>query len=153
LMERLRRLGVAIEIRTLFITPTLSALAAAIGSHRDVAGPPHAIAPGSRAITPDQLPLIALTQADIDQIIAPVPGGVANIQDIYALSPLQDGILFHHLLATTQGDPYLLVARMAFPDRSLLNRYLNAVEQVVERHDILRTAFVWQGQSAPAQVV
>ncbi|WP_340622361.1 condensation domain-containing protein [Xenorhabdus siamensis] len=41
---------------------------------------------------------------------------MANIQDIYALSPLQDGILFHHLLAQ-EGDPYLLSDQMAFADR------------------------------------
>src|SRR5688572_18962956 len=152
LMERLRRLGLGTEIRSLFATPTLSALAATLGSHRDVAVPPTAITRDSKTITPDQLPLIALTQGDIDRIIAAVPGGVANIQDIYALSPLQEGILFHHLLAS-QGDPYVLISQMAFPDRSLLDRYLGAVQEVVDRHDILRTAFVWEGQSAPAQVV
>ncbi|WP_348652022.1 condensation domain-containing protein [Rhizobium sp. 007] len=74
-------------------------------------------------------------------------GGVGNIQDIYGLSPLQDGILFHHLLAS-RGDPYLLVSQMAFADRGLLERYLAAVQQVVDRHDILRTAFVWEGLSS-----
>ncbi len=93
-----------------------------------------------------------LTQADIDRIVALVPGGVANIQDIYALSPLQEGILFHHILGGP-GDPYLLTNRLAFPDRSLLDRYLAAVQAVVDRHDILRTAFVWNGQSAATQVV
>ncbi len=42
---------------------------------------------------------------------------------------------------------------MSFADRSLLDCYLTAVQQVIDRHDILRTAFVWQGLSVPAQVV
>ncbi|WP_210184532.1 hypothetical protein, partial [Rhizobium sp. YK2] len=82
-------------------------------SHRDVQVPPNAITPASTAIAPDMLPLIALTQSDIDRIVGQVPGGVANIQDIYGLSPLQDGILSHHMLAD-RGDPYLLVGRMTF---------------------------------------
>ncbi|WP_248141655.1 non-ribosomal peptide synthetase [Burkholderia gladioli] len=98
------------------------------------------------------LPLIDLTQADIDRIVAQVPGGISNVQDIYALSPLQDGILFHHLL-NTSGDPYLLVSMMSFANHDLLGRYLAAVQQVVDRHDILRTAFIWENLSTPAQVV
>ncbi|XEN34653.1 hypothetical protein M728_005314 (plasmid) [Ensifer sp. WSM1721] len=114
--------------------------------------PANLIGEQTAAITPQMLPLIDLTQQEIDRIVATVPGGVANIQDIYGLSPLQDGILFHHLLAS-QGDPYLLVSEMAFADRGVLDRYLAAVQQVVDRHDILRTAFVWEGLSSPAQVV
>ncbi|MBS9440063.1 non-ribosomal peptide synthetase, partial [Photorhabdus noenieputensis] len=38
-------------------------------------------------------------------------------------------------------------------DRSLLDRYLAAVQQVVDRHDILRTAFIWRELSVPVQVV
>ena len=108
--------------------------------------------PDSTVLTPDMLPLIELSQSDIERILAQVPGGLANIQDLYALSPLQDGILFHHLLAT-RGDPYLLIGQMAFPERALLDRYLQALQQVIDRHDILRTAFFWEQLSTPAQVV
>ncbi|MEM5332401.1 condensation domain-containing protein, partial [Paraburkholderia sp. JHI2823] len=37
--------------------------------------------------------------------------------------------------------------------RDLLERYLAAVQRVVDRHDMLRTSFVWEGLSVPAQVV
>ncbi|WP_245512198.1 non-ribosomal peptide synthetase, partial [Rhizobium ruizarguesonis] len=152
MMERLRRLSLGVEVRTLFAKPMLADLAANLGSHREVAVPANPITEQSTAITPQMLPLIDLTQPEIDRIVSTVPGGVGNIQDIYGLSPLQDGILFHHLLAT-QGDPYLLVSQMAFAERGVLDRYLAAVQQVVDRHDILRTAFVWEGLSSPAQVV
>ncbi len=152
MMERLRRLSLGVEVRTVFAKPMLADLAASLGSHREVAVPANPITEHSTAITPQMLPLIDLTQPEIDRIVSTVPGGVGNIQDIYGLSPLQDGILFHHLLAT-QGDPYLLVSQMAFAERGVLDRYLAAVQQVVDRHDILRTAFVWEGLSSPAQVV
>ncbi|WP_323074014.1 non-ribosomal peptide synthetase [Mycetohabitans endofungorum] len=152
LIERLRRRGLSVSVRLLFEAPTLSALAQTLGQHRDEAVPPNAITPDTTAITPSMLPLIELTQADIDKIVEQVPGGVANIQDIYALSPLQDGLLFHHLLAR-DGDPYLLIVQLAFDSRERLDQYLHALQQVIDRHDILRTAFVWEGVSTPAQVV
>ncbi|MCK1607143.1 non-ribosomal peptide synthetase, partial [Bradyrhizobium sp. 166] len=152
LMERLRRLSLGIDVQTLFAKPVLAELAASLGSHHELAVPVNLITKQSTAITPQMLPLIELAQGEIDRIAATVPGGVGNIQDIYGLSPLQDGILFHHLLAT-KGDPYLLVSQMAFADRGLLDRYLGAVQQVVDRHDILRTSFVWEALSRPTQVV
>ncbi|SIT66707.1 amino acid adenylation domain-containing protein [Burkholderia sp. b13] len=152
LIERLRHRGLSVSVRLLFEAPTLSALAQTLGQHRDEAVPPNAITPDTSAITPSMLPLIELTQADIDQIVEQMPGGVANIQDIYALSPLQDGLLFHHLLAR-DGDPYLLIVQLAFDSRERLDQYLHALQQVIDRHDILRTAFVWEGVSMPAQVV
>ncbi|WP_338876064.1 non-ribosomal peptide synthase/polyketide synthase [Mycetohabitans endofungorum] len=151
-IERLRRRGLSVSVRLLFEAPTLSALVQTLGQRRDVVVPANAITPDTSAITPSMLPLIELTQADIDKIVEQVPQGVTNIQDIYALSPLQDGLLFHHLLAH-DGDPYLLILQLAFDTRARLDQYLHALQQVIDRHDILRTAFVWEGVSTPAQVV
>ncbi|EQB97759.1 condensation domain-containing protein, partial [Photorhabdus temperata] len=152
MIECLRRIGLAVSVQTLFQHQTLCVLAQSVAQHRETQVPENRITPDTTVLTPELLPLIDLTQADIDLIVGQVPGGVTNIQDIYALSPLQEGILFHHLL-TNSGDPYLLAGQVALADRALLDRYLTAIQQVVDRHDILRTAFIWQGLSMPAQVV
>ncbi|MGE9874300.1 hypothetical protein ACQRBT_28330, partial [Pseudomonas sp. R19M] len=96
LIERMRRADLSADVRVLFSQPTLAALAAAVGSGREVAVPANLITPDCVRITPDLLPLADLDQAAIDRIVASVPGGVANVQDIYALAPLQEGILYHH---------------------------------------------------------
>nr|WP_324251528.1 non-ribosomal peptide synthase/polyketide synthase [Photorhabdus thracensis] len=152
MIECLRRIGLAVSVQTLFRHQTLCVLAQSVAQHRETQVPENRITPDTTVLTPELLPLIDLTQPDIDLIVGQVPGGVTNIQDIYALSPLQEGILFHHLL-TNEGDPYLLAGQVALADRVLLDRYLTAIQQVVDRHDILRTAFIWQGLSMPAQVV
>ena len=103
-------------------------------------------------ITPDKLTLINLSQQAIDDIVARIREGVANVQDIYPLAPLQEGILFHHLL-DTQGDTYLLRSILAFKEREHLNQFINALQQTIHRHDILRSAVFWQDLPQPVQVV
>lgn len=74
------------------------------------------------------------------------------MQDIYPLGPLQTGILYHHLTAGDR-DPYLLQPQFAFADASRLDAFCQALQRVIERNDILRTALCWEGLQAPVQVV
>ncbi|MBA2674297.1 non-ribosomal peptide synthetase, partial [Ramlibacter sp.] len=152
MIEQLRKAGIATDVRSVFATSTLADLAARAGGEGTAAAPPNRIAPDCGAITPDLLPLVQLTQGEIDTIVAGTPGGAANIQDIYPLGPLQEGILFHHLLQA-HGDAYILRAVLGFDTRARRDRFLAALQQVIGRHDILRSAVRWQGLSRPVQVV
>lgn len=152
LIERMRQVNLAADVRVLFGQPTLVALAAAVGGGREIVVPVNGIPQGCTRITPDMLPLATLSQDEIDHVVAMVPGGVGNVQDIYALAPLQEGILYHHL-AAEKGDPYLQYAMFSFDSRARLEVFAKALQGVVSRHDILRTSVVWENLDEPVQVV
>jgi amino acid adenylation domain-containing protein/non-ribosomal peptide synthase protein (TIGR01720 family) len=75
-----------------------------------------------------------------------------NIESVYPLSPMQEGMLFHTLLRPTSGI-YLMQNRYRL--RGALNEgaFAEAWAQVVARHAMLRTSFVWKTQKRPLQVV
>ncbi|RXT70445.1 amino acid adenylation domain-containing protein [Pseudomonas syringae] len=152
LMGRMRQAGLSADVRLLFAQPTLSAFAEVLGNGHEVEVPANGIVVGCTRITPSMLPLADLSEDAIERIVRAVPGGTANVQDIYALAPLQEGVLFHHL-ASVEGDPYLLNTRFALPSEDHLKAFVRALQGVIARHDILRTAVLWEGLDEPVQTV
>ncbi|ARN83986.1 hypothetical protein B1812_21560 (plasmid) [Methylocystis bryophila] len=51
------------------------------------------------------------------------------------------------------GDPYLLPTLLSFDGRERLEAFLVALQAMIARHDILRTAVAWEGLPEPVQVV
>lgn len=153
LIQRMRKQGLQAEVRMVFAAPTLAELAAATQRLDDgSAAPPNRIWPQCTAICPDMLALVALSQEEIDRIVATVPGGAANIQDIYPIGPEQEGLLLHHRTAF-EGDAYLMPALFALDGRERLVSMLHALQSMIDRHDVLRTAMLWEGLPQPVQVV
>ncbi|HEX3728459.1 MAG TPA: amino acid adenylation domain-containing protein, partial [Opitutaceae bacterium] len=75
-----------------------------------------------------------------------------NVEDIYELSPLQEGMLFHHVADQGSG---LYREQMTFElggqvDEGAFGR---AWEEIVSRHGALRASFQWEGLEQPLQVV
>lgn len=76
----------------------------------------------------------------------------ANIENIYELSPVQQGILFHSLYESESGAYFVQVS---YSLRGMLNiaAFERAWERVVAHHSPLRTSFHWEGLDKPLQVV
>ena len=141
----------------------MAALAAAVAGADEVVVPPNLIPDGASVITTEMVPLAGLSDAELERVVARVPGGAANVADVYPLAPLQEGILFHHLLARSDtgagaggavaSDAYVLPMVLGFDARERLEGFLATLRRVIGRHDILRSAVVWQGLREPVQVV
>src|SRR6185437_14040417 len=146
--------GLSAQIRQVFDSPTLGDLASVLGSGaEEFVVPPNRIPAGCQQIIPEMLPLVELEKEHIERIVQAVPGGAANIQDIYPLGPMQEGILFHHLLNPQGGDAYARVVLFSLSSQERVQRLLLALQAVIDRHDILRTAVLWEQLPRAVQVV
>ncbi|MGP9654761.1 non-ribosomal peptide synthase/polyketide synthase [Halomonas sp. AOP35-4E-18] len=154
-LERMRVRGLESQVRTLFQSPELAAFAKALSlepNRKQLVVPPNRIPEHCQSIQPDMLTLIDLDTNEISRIEDAVPGGAKNIQDIYPLAPLQEGILFHHRLQE-EGDTYVLPCLLGFDSQERLEQFVAGFNQLIARHDILRTAVLWEGLHEPVQVV
>ena len=154
MVEKLRRAGLRVDIRQVFQSRDLAELASGIRGGEAVVRevPANLIPEGCTRIRPEMFPLVELTQQEIDGIVETVPGGVANVQDIYPLAPLQEGMLFHHRF-NLGNDPYVVVFIISFESKKRFEKFVEAMNEVVSRHDVLRTAILWEGLSQPVQTV
>src|SRR5919197_122337 len=78
--------------------------------------------------------------------------GTKNIEAIYPLSPTQQGMIFHSLSAPESG---VYVEHLVLNLRGDLSTaaFEQAWQQVVDRHAVLRTLFVWERRDQPLQIV
>ncbi len=155
LVARLRALGLRATVRAVFGAPTLKELAARIDAAKggqDYSVPPNLIPRDCERITPQMLPLVELSQEQIDSIVATVPGGAPNVQDIYPLVSAQEGILFHHML-DPDHDPYLVSILLVADDEPACATFTQALRALIDRHDVMRTAVLTADLAEPVQVV
>jgi amino acid adenylation domain-containing protein/non-ribosomal peptide synthase protein (TIGR01720 family) len=109
----------------------------------------HAAQPGAGGRTARDLSFVTLAQHEIEALEARYPG----CDDVWPLTPVQEGLLFHARYAPDGDDPYLvqLVLDLHGPlDPARLRR---ALDRLVARHAALRVAFAETSAGPPVQVV
>ncbi|HEY6349470.1 MAG TPA: condensation domain-containing protein, partial [Candidatus Angelobacter sp.] len=75
-----------------------------------------------------------------------------NVEDIYPVSPMQQGMLFHGLYQP-ESQMYFIQVGCHFEQGFSVRAFQRAWEEVVGRHSVLRTNFLWEGLKEPVQVV
>jgi amino acid adenylation domain-containing protein len=76
----------------------------------------------------------------------------SNVEATYPLSSIQQGMLFHHRYEPHSGvDIEQVVCRLQ--ENLEVERFVQAWQQLVDRHPILRTRFSWNAQNEPIQQV
>src|SRR5260370_11263348 len=73
LIERMRQQGLHVDVRTLFMAPTLAGLTAAADKRAHLEVPENRIPMACEVITPQMLPLVTISQEEIDFIVSSVP--------------------------------------------------------------------------------
>ncbi|GAA4290783.1 hypothetical protein GCM10023148_54830 [Actinokineospora soli] len=102
----------------------------------------HCAVSGGR--TPSDFPLARLDQSQVDAL-------GDDVEDVYPLTPLQAGMLFHSLVGdTTAYVNHTRVRLSGVADARLLGA---AWQAVADDTPVLRTTVVWQGVPEPVQVV
>ena len=113
-------------------------------------------ADNDRMFTPSDFPAARLDQNELESVSGEIPmsarAALDAIEDIYELTPIQQGLLFHSLYEPGWGVyvEQVLCAIRGDIDGARLRR---AFELVVQRHAVLRTSYHWQGFKKPLQVV
>ncbi|MFF5036098.1 amino acid adenylation domain-containing protein [Nocardia salmonicida] len=132
-----RSAGLTFTPRDVFEGKTVAALAAMAG------GDPVPVT--DRA---SDSPLVALAQPDLARLEQRYHG----LSDVWPLSPMQSGVHFHSTFDPDAGDNYTVQTMIGFSGAVDGERLRRAAQAVVDRHDILRAAFV-ETAAGPCQIV
>jgi hypothetical protein len=75
-----------------------------------------------------------------------------NIEDIIALTPMQEGILFHYL-RDKESEQFFEQLSLSISGTIDLRLFKKAWEFVIETNDVLRALFCWENVKKPLQII
>ena len=108
----------------------------------------HCKSPDPICFTPSDFPLASLKQSHIDALITEGH----SFEDIYSLSPMQEGML-SHAVRSPGSEVYCEQMSFALNGSLDVSSFERAWQAAVAAHSILRTAFAWKQLDETVQVV
>ncbi|MCW4351913.1 non-ribosomal peptide synthase/polyketide synthase [Hoyosella sp. YIM 151337] len=105
--------------------------------------------PDAGGLTPSDLPLARVDQ----RTISALEHQFKRVTDIWPLSPLQAGMLFHAVLAEDSVDAYMVQLVLTIEGTIEAGRLRRALNGVLARYPNLRVAFATNSTGDPIQVV
>ncbi len=109
----------------------------------------HCARPGSGGRTPSDFPLARLDQAAVDRLV----GDGRDVEDVYPLTPMQAGMVFHGLVDGATSGAYFNQVRFRLSGVEDPRALGEAWQRVVDRNAVLRGEVVWDGLPEPLQLV
>lgn len=104
--------------------------------------------PGVGGYTPSDFPLVRINQSSLSSL----QEKFSDLEDIYPLSPLQEGMLFHSLYDSEDGIYFEQLTGKIIGNFDS-SAFAFAWQRIVDRHPILRSAMEWENQDTPLQIV
>ena len=107
----------------------------------------HCLATEDLCYTPSDFPLAQIGQETLDRLV----GSYADMVDIYRLSPMQEGMLFH-TVADASAQAYLRQTHFRIEGSFDFEHFKRALDLLIQRHAVLRSSFHWQDLDHPLQL-
>jgi len=102
--------------------------------------------------TAPEQPVALIDRSTAVRIATSVPGGLDNVQRVLPLTAHQQGLM-PSAAGAEQSQSMRHAALFAFAARGRLDRFTQALQHTIDRHDSLRTSLMASGLGVPLQVV
>lgn len=111
----------------------------------------HCVSQEKSELTPSDVTLQGIGMEELEQLVEQTADR-GEIEDVYPLTPMQKGMLFHSLLDAESG-AYFEQATLTIEGNINVPKLIESIELLSKRHAILRTNFYNEWRNKPLQIV
>lgn len=107
----------------------------------------HCVSQDAGGFTPSDFPLADLSQEETDRITSD-----PDVVDIYPMSPIQRGLLFHTLFEQGEG-VYVTQLHWRLTGSLQVDAFVRSWQTILDRHEAMRASFLWNRDGSDLQII